>query len=116
MAEQSLARGGNPRDLIRYLDGFTLESDSRIWETSLADADLNARFLRGDQYPSVTPLRGEQYHFVMNMIYPSLLRHVALLTDTKPKIDVLAGRKGRRKSADVYKNTIEALWDESHFE
>src|SRR6185369_16815607 len=84
--------------------------------TGLADADLNTRFLRGDQFPSMTPMRGEQYHFVMNVVYPTLLRHVALLTDSKPQIDVIPRRRNRRGTATIYKNVVGALWDESNFE
>lgn len=113
---------GNPADLIKFLDGYEEESETRKEETPLADAALNTRFLRGEQWPTsegpVSPFRPEssQYRFVMNVINQTLKRHVALLTDSRPQMDVVPRRKNRRGTASIYKTATAAIWDEQNFE
>lgn len=113
---------GDPKDLIRFLDGFEEEAETRKDETPLTDAALNVRFLRGEQWPSVegpaSPYRPEsaQYRFVMNVINQTLKRHVALLTDSRPQMDVVPRRRNRRGTAAIYKTTTAAIWDEQNFE
>lgn len=107
---------GDTKSLIAYADSLSAEAVSRQAETGMAEAETNTRFLRGEQFPAFTALRDQEYRFVMNVIYPTLLRHVALLTDSKPQINVVPRRRNRTGTATIYKNTIGALWDESNFE
>ena len=113
---------GDPKDLIKFLDGYEEEAETRKEETPLVDAALNTRFLRGEQWPSVegpaSPYRPEssQYRFVMNVINQTLKRHVALLTDSRPQMDVVPRRRNRRGTSAIYKTTTAAIWDEQNFE
>ena len=113
VGERSVSSGGDPKALIAYCNA--LEAEARLrQEIFQADADLNTRFLRGNAINR--PLGGDQFQFSMNVIYPTLLRHVALLTDSKPQIDVVPRRRNRRGTATIYKQVIGALWDERNFE
>lgn len=113
---------GDARDLINHLDRWEEESEARKDETPLVDAEINTRFLRGQQFPSsegpISPYRPEsaQYRFTMNIINQTLKRQVSLLTDSRPQIDVIPRRKNRRDTAQFYKTITAAIWDQQNFE
>jgi hypothetical protein len=110
------------RELVRHLDRLEEESVLRQDETQLSEAETNLRFLRGQQWPATegpaSPYRPEaaQYRFVMNLINQNLKRKVALITDTRPQIDVMPLSAARKKSAELYKKVLTALWDENNFD
>lgn len=110
------------RELVEFLDGYEEEAATRAAETPLVDAELNAAFLRGNQTPGnlgpPSPYRPEssQYQFTMNVVNQLVKRHVALLTDSRPRIDVLARQSNMVATALVYKSVTEAIWDETNFE
>lgn len=107
------------KDLLRFLDGLEDEAISRRDATPLKDAELNLRFLRGDQHgPSgpagpVSPYRGDgAYRFTLNILNANMKRKVALLTDSRPQIDVVPYSKHRQQSAAAQKAAMLGLWDE----
>ena len=113
---------GSPKELVDPLDRLEDEAEVRKEETPLVDAEINTRFLRGQQWPSsegpASPYRPEsaQYRFVMNVINQTLKRQVALLTDSRPQMDVVPRKRNRRGTASIYKTVTAAIWDEQNFE
>jgi hypothetical protein len=108
------------RELIAFLDRLEEESETLKKDTPLKDADLNLNFVRGLQWPaddgSLTGGTDLQYKFVLNLLGPLVKRKTALLTDTRPQMEVTARYAKRRGSAETYKNTILAQWDEQGLE
>src|SRR5437588_10322061 len=99
------------RDLVRLMDRFDEESASRRDDTPLRDAEINSKFLRGDQHPGsagpVSPYRstGTQYKFTLNALNQTVKRKIAMLTDSRPQMDVVPYSKTNRKAAaDLLKN------------
>lgn len=91
-------------------------------ETGLREADVNLRFLRGQQHPQAegpaSPFRPDAstYRFTLNVMNQLVKRKTALITDSRPQIDIMAFSKNRRGTAAVFKQTISALWDEANFD
>jgi hypothetical protein len=108
------------RELIAFLDRLEEESESLKQETPLKDAELNLNFIRGLQWPqddgSLTGPTDLQYKFVLNLLGPLVKRKTALLTDTRPQMEVSARYAKRRGTAETYKNIILAQWDEQDLE
>lgn len=105
--------------LLAHLDRFEEEGESRKDDTPLRDAEINSRFLRGDQWPTssgpVSPYRspGAQYRFTLNVLNTTLMRKIALLTDTRPQMEVVPySRLNRKAAADMLRIACLGLWDE----
>jgi hypothetical protein len=113
-----MAGTANDRDLTRYLDALSEESDTRRDDTGAKDADLNLRFLRGQTQPSeVLAGAGRRsetnaYAFSMNVLKTMVARKVSLITDSRPEITVMS-RASRewQQAADGYKDVCAAIWD-----
>mgnify|MGYP001565115429 FL=1 len=105
---------------IHWFDRLQEESDVRRDQTFLREADLNLRFVRGDQWPGTPPGIGSpdsmQYKFVMNVVARSVKRKTALLTDSRPGIEVLSRAPNRRGTAETFKGAILAMYDEQSLE
>jgi hypothetical protein len=110
------------REWVRFADSLEEEGAQRRDETPLRDAEINMRFLRGDQHavnrglPS--PYRPEQssYRFTMNLMAQLMKRKTALITDTRPNIDVVPTDKSKVGAAMVLKEVITGLWEEHSFD
>ena len=111
----------NNPDLVGFLDRMQEEGELRRDETPLKDADLNLRFLRGDQWPASptgSPFRpsGAGYRFTLNLLNQIVKRKVALITDSRPQMEVIPYTRKRQGVADVVKYTMMGLWDEQNFD
>lgn len=113
-----MAASATDRDLIRHLDQLSEESDVRRDETHVRDAERNIQFLRGQQHPeSLTPGAGrrtesQQYRFVMNLVNTTIKRKTALITDSRPQVNISSrGSLKWRNSAEALKRCIAAIWD-----
>ena len=111
------------RDWTKYADGMEEEGTLRRDETPIKDAELNLNFLRGQQWPvrsgPASPYRSdaESYRFTLNLMAQLVKRKTALITDTRPNIDVVpTGDRRKRGAADVCKETIIGLWEEQSFD
>lgn len=110
------------RDWCNFADGMEEEGTLRRDETPLKDAEINLRFLRGDQWPvnrsTASPYRSDagQYRFTLNLMNQLLKRKTALITDTRPNIDVIPTDKSAAGAADVVKEAIVGLWEEQSFD
>lgn len=116
-----MAATARDEDLVRFLDKMQEESDVRRDQTGIKDAELNFRYARGEQGdvtpPGLSTGGSLQYKFAMNLVGPLMKRKTALLTDTRPQMQVesRAGLK-RRGTAESCKNIIAAMWDEQSLE
>lgn len=117
-----MPRTANDKAWVDFADKMTEEGELRRDETPLGDAELNLRFLRGDQHPvnkgPASPYRAEssQYRFTLNLIKSVIERKTALITDSRPQIDIVPFTRGKKDSAEVVKNAIIGLWEEQNFD
>ncbi len=117
MADAPLAA----HELVAYLDRMEEESTSRQDETGLKDATTNLDFARGNQWPSggapgLTGGNDQEFKFTINLIDGLLKRKTALLTDTRPQIEVTARALERRNTAEGFKAIVGAQWEEQSLE
>jgi hypothetical protein len=115
-----MAQSPEEREIISLIDKFEEESKGRQDETGLKDAETNLDFLRGKQWPQgdVGPSGAAdmQYKFVMNVIGPLLKRKTALLTDTRPQMEVTPFYAKRKGTAETFKRVFQSQWDEQSLE
>lgn len=109
MKNAFLPAGGS--ELLRNLDA--LDNEGKRWQAKWS------RGWRGD----IEQARGNQWGdpksepmFLANFIANLILKKQALLTESKPIVDVMVRSPGLYQSAQVLKKTIDALWDELGFQ
>jgi len=108
---------------VKFLDSLQTESDVRRDETNVSDADLNIRFLRGQQWPDIAMNLGgrraetNQFRYVMNVVKTTIQRKVSLITDARPQINVMS-RSSRKwqKASDAVKQYCAYVWDEEQMD
>lgn len=103
----------NEPQLIRYLSGLWEEGAAARDESILRRADDNLRFQRGQQWPANLP-RG-MVDFVLNLVDDVVQRKAALLTDSRPELQVVSTNEQVRGRPDVLeslKTVLQAVWDQ----
>lgn len=107
------------RQLINYLDRLEEEAIIRQDETPLKEADLNLRFMRGNQWPLSdepgSPFRADSanFRFTLNLMGQIVKRKTALITDSRPTIDVRSRKTGQTRTAHTFEAVAKAVWDEN---
>jgi hypothetical protein len=120
-----LADSVTDKETLTFID--QMDDEGAAWRdsTGISDVEINRKFARGEQFSQMgheDPIINSQnthqqsYRFVMNLLDSLLKRKAALITDSKPMIDIMPPSKDRQNTADIYKNTIYAIWDENDAE
>lgn len=98
-------------EFLRFLD--SLENETRDeHDERVREWQKNANWAGGRKIWPAPPAPGPM--FLANLILPELERKAALLTESKPKIQVAPRRNGLTVSSQVLTDTIAALWDEQN--
>lgn len=98
---------GNEIQVLRFLEQIDGEAEATKREPAKT-WDENMRQWRGDQWR----LQRSPY-FLANIIKNQGRRKVALLTESKPQIQVRAREPGLEKASGVVYNAIRSIWDRS---
>lgn len=110
------------RDYVQYLDRLEEEAIIRQDEGPLREAATNMRFFRGDQWPVESgpgsPFRADaaSYRFTVNMMGQLVKRKTALITDSRPVIDIVSRKGGAKRTAKTFEQVSQAIWDENNFD
>jgi hypothetical protein len=106
------------RDLLGFLDGLEEEAKSGK-ETTKRRWEANRDLFDGESVFPKTFLRdSSRTPFDFNRIGPLIRRHVGLLTDTKPTIEVLPQADDDQAAhaiADMLEETMLSIWSERSF-
>ena len=94
-------------DLLRFLD--VIEAEGKRYTKALEPKWKQADCLFKIGAPE--PWQDPQPLFSANLIRPSIMHGSAIVTETKPQLDVLPYRDELTTTARALKDTIEALWD-----
>ena len=97
----------NKKDILSFCD--SLDEEGKQWrDTWSKNWDRNAAILRNDIWPEM----GSKALFTSNIISPAIRRKAALLTESKPSIDIRVRKSGFQATSLILKNVCNALWDE----
>lgn len=95
------------KDTLSFLD--SIDEEGKQWrDTWSKNWDRNAAILRNDIWPDM----GNKALFTSNIISPAIRRKSALLTESKPQIDIRVRKEGFQATSIILKNVCNALWDE----
>lgn len=100
--------------LISYLSGLWEEGAQARDDSVLRRADEHIRFARGQQWPANLP-RGF-IDFVLNLVDDTIQRKAALITDSRPELQVVTTNEQVRQRPDVLdtlKDVTHAIWDQA---
>jgi len=99
--------------LIKYLEGLFEEGTAAKDDTGIRRADSNVRFQRGDQWPRNLPAGFPD--FTLNLVQDVIQRKAALLTDSRPQLQVISSNEEITKRPDVLttlEKVLRAVWDQ----
>lgn len=95
--------------LNEFLDNIEAEGSDALTAKAL-EREKAIRLFNTGQAETVG--RNDRAHFRANIIRPSARRKGALLTETKPQLDVRPTADGLTATAEALKRTIEAAWED----
>jgi hypothetical protein len=98
---------------MKYLDGLWEEGAASRDDTGLRRADDHISFQRGEQWPKRLP--PGFIDFTLNLIDDVIQRKAALLTDSRPELQVVSYNEEVNKRQDILealKKCLQAVWDQ----
>ena len=107
MASFALPPHGEEVQLLRWLDSLDGEAESVKREVSKSWQE-QIRQVRGDQWRIERPP-----HFLANITKNQVRRKIALLTESKPQIQIRSQRANLTRASDVLYQTSRSIWDRS---